>query len=133
MDSPGCSAPVGGEPVTGAPDGLDRVPGEGLVDPAPQPLDVDLDDVGVALERVVPHSLENGPLAHDLAGPTEEELEDVELPCRQLDLGVASPGAPLGGIDAKVTGGDRVSDLVRRRAEEGLEPGLRAQRTRTAW
>src|SRR6476620_9210086 len=48
------SATVGVQPVAGAAHGLQRRPVERLVDPQPQLAHVDLDDVGVTLEREVP-------------------------------------------------------------------------------
>jgi hypothetical protein len=44
---------------------------ERLVDPRPQPADIDLDDVGVAIEFVLPNSVEDLILAEDLTGASD--------------------------------------------------------------
>ena len=63
----------------------------------PQTPDVDLHDVGVAFEVVLPDAIENFGFGQDLTGPPQEELEDVELTRRQLDLNVTPPCLSLPG------------------------------------
>ena len=71
--------------VPGAAHGLDRAATERLVDAAPQPAHVDLDDVGVALEILLPDAGEDLVLRDHLSGPPHEELEHLELAGRELD------------------------------------------------
>jgi hypothetical protein len=52
---------------------------------------VDIDDIGLGIEMVVPHLLQQHGPGHDLTAVTHEVLEQAELPGLQLDL---SPGAP---------------------------------------
>src|SRR5262245_53264323 len=73
------SATVGCQAVAVAPHRLDGRAVEGQVDLLAQVADVDLDDVRVALELVVPHVVEDLPLRHHLPGPAEQELEDRQL------------------------------------------------------
>src|SRR5688572_3394505 len=61
------SAAIRGEPVAGATDRLHRGPTEGTVELGAEAPDVDLDDVGVPLEIVVPHVGQDVPLGDDLA------------------------------------------------------------------
>ena len=78
---------------------------ERLVELAPQMADVDLDDVGVALEREVPHVVEDLALRHDLPGAPQQELEHGELARGERHLDVAA-ATPMGDrIDREVTGG----------------------------
>src|SRR5256885_7279254 len=69
LTGPSLSAAVGGEAVPDEAHGLDGAAAERFVDPLAQVADVDLDDVGVALEGVVPHVLEDLGLGDHLAGP----------------------------------------------------------------
>jgi len=57
------------------------VPAERYVDLAPQVADVDLDDVGLTVERRVPHGVED--LALDQAGDRREALVDAEVLAQQ--------------------------------------------------
>src|SRR4029078_2583635 len=65
---PGRAAPsaVGAEPVPRAAQGLGVLPTERLVHLAPQAPDVHLDDVGIALEVVVPDVFEDLRLGHHI-------------------------------------------------------------------
>src|SRR5436190_14331866 len=69
------SAAVRAQPVAGSAHGFDRGPAERVVDLAPEVADVDLDDVGVAVEVLVPHVLEQVGLAHHDVGVAEEIFE----------------------------------------------------------
>src|SRR5688500_3581242 len=84
--------------------------------------DVDLDDVRVALEVVVPDVLEDLGLAYGLAATPNEVLEERELPRRQLDLGVAATNASRGGVELQVAGGDDRRALACAPAQERPQP-----------
>ena len=86
------------DPVAGAADGLDGARAERLVELAPQPGDVHLDDVGVTLELVVPDPGEDLLLGHHRPGPAHEVDQQVELPGGERDLRAAPvdpPGAEV--------------------------------------
>src|SRR5437016_4246581 len=93
-------ATVGVEAVADEPDGRDGLATKGQVDLLAQVANVDLDDVEVAVERVVPHVLEDLGLRDDVAGAPHQILEQRELARRERDLGVAAPAAVLRRIEA---------------------------------
>src|SRR6266487_3986663 len=62
------SGAIVAESVAGASDGLDEATAVGLVELAAEAADVDLDDVGVAVEVLVPHPGEDLILGQDLSG-----------------------------------------------------------------
>jgi hypothetical protein len=72
------------------------------VDPLAEVADVDLDDVGVALEGVVPDVLQDLGLGDDLAGLAHQVLQQGELPGGEGDLDLAPPAAVGGGVEAQV-------------------------------
>src|SRR5512133_3571441 len=117
----GRSAAIGHQPVAAAADRLDGGPPERPVELVAQVAHVDLDDVGVALELVVPDVLEDLPLGHGLAPAAEQELQQGQLAGRQLDLGLAPPGPLGGGVQAQVAG------LEHGRALAGAAPQQRPQ------
>ncbi len=67
------------QPIAGAANRLQRVATERLVDLAPQPAHVDVDDVGAVLVGEVPRVLEQVEAGQNLAGPAHEGLEQGEL------------------------------------------------------
>src|SRR6478736_3614117 len=73
-------AAIGVEAVAGPAHRLDGGTIERFVDLLAQVPDVDLDDVEVTDERVVPDVLDDLGLRHDVAGAPHEELEQRELP-----------------------------------------------------
>lgn len=79
--------------------GLDRGAGEGNIDLLAKVAHVHLDDVGVALEVVVPDVIENVLLRQHRAEVANQQLEHCELSRCQLDLDVAPPGSSLVGVD----------------------------------
>ena len=83
--------------------------------------DVDLDDVRVALEVVVPHVVEDLTLRHDVALAPKQELEQRELARREIDLGIAAPHSLGRRIEAEV------ARLEHRRAFGGAAPDQRPQ------
>src|SRR5690349_13872873 len=95
MLNAGWSAAVGGDPVAGAADGLDRVAPERMVDFLAQVADVDLDDVRVAVEMRVPDVLQDGGLGRRLPGAAQQELQHGELARGDGDRCVAA-GYPAG-------------------------------------
>src|SRR5271166_993062 len=104
--TPAGSSTVGRQAVADAAHGLQRGPPEGLVDLAPQVADVDLDDVGVALEVLTPDVRHDLALVDRLAREAHEVLEERELPRSELHL-VVTPAAPvLGRVQRQVTGGE---------------------------
>ena len=100
------------------------VPTEGLVDRGAEPADVDLDDVGVALEVVLPDAVEDLTFGHDLADAADEELEHVELAGRERDLVVGPPRSSRRRVDPQ--------DRRRSRApERATRPAPRRSTDRT--
>src|SRR6266478_3687935 len=60
------------------------------VDLLPQIADVDVDDIGLQREMVLPHILEQHRPRDHLAGMTQEVFEKLELARQQIDFGVAA-------------------------------------------
>ena len=77
---------------TRAADRLDRRAVERPVHLVAQVPDVDLDDVGVAVEVVVPDVVQHLALRNDLPASAQQVLEQRALPRGQRDLRVAPPG-----------------------------------------
>ncbi len=73
------------------------MPAERLVDLTAQPADVDIDDVRISFEVVVPYPGEDLGLGLDVPGPADEVLEHLELPGGEAQLDLASPDPPLPG------------------------------------
>ena len=101
---------------------------------APQPADVDLDDVGVAGEVDLPDAVEDLALGQHLPGAAHEELDHVELAGRQRDLGVAAttPAGVPGSMPQRA-GAARASAGARRCGAAAPGRGRPAPGTRTAW
>ena len=93
---------VGRQAVADQAHGLDGATPERLVDPLAEVPDVDLDDVGVALEGVVPHMLEDLGLRDDLARLAHQVLEEGELAGGEDDLDLAPPAPVGGGVELEV-------------------------------
>src|SRR5438105_3783934 len=85
--------------------------------------DVDLDDVEVAVERVVPHVLQDLRLRDDVTSAPHQILEERELARRERDLGVATPAAVLRGIKTKVTRREDGRPLAAAAPDEGTQVG----------
>ena len=115
------SASIIGQPVAGTANGLDRVPSERPIELVTEVPHVDLDDVRIALEVVVPDVVEDLALGDDLALASEEELEQRHLARRQSDLRLGAPDALRAGVEPKV------ADLQDRRALRSPSPQQRAQ------
>src|SRR5262249_37530676 len=90
------------KPVADSAHGLDRVTTERPIDLLAQIADVDVDDVRVALVRVVPRVLEELDARKHVAGPAHERLEKSELLGGQLDLGVGPPDLARRRVEPKV-------------------------------
>src|SRR5581483_4350230 len=90
------------QPVADAANRLDRVAAERPVDLLAQVADVDVDDVGAALERDVPGAVEElRPRQRD-AGAAHEQLEKGELLRGEVELVAAAPGSMGRGVEAQV-------------------------------
>src|SRR5438105_4122011 len=114
---------IGIEPVAGAAQGLDGVAAERGVDLLAEVPDVDLHDVVVAVEGVVPHVLDDVRLRHDLARPVHQVLEQRELPGRELDFDVAPPAPVRRRVEAEVAGPEHGRTFPPAPADEGPEVG----------
>src|SRR5262245_17422960 len=89
---------------------------------APQAADVDLDDVGVALEVVFPDAVQHVVLREDPVRSPEEELEKVELARRELDFVAAAPHSAGVRIDTQLAEFERQWLAVATSTREGAEP-----------
>src|SRR5688572_22599578 len=74
-----------GESVAGAADGVDQGLLEALVHPLAQPADMHVDDVGLRIEMIVPHRLEQHGAGDELALVAHQVLEQRELARLQVD------------------------------------------------
>src|SRR5436190_24200620 len=93
------------EAVANAPDRLNGLAPERQVDLASQVADVDLDDVGLAVEGEVPHFLERLALRQCFAGPAQQELQQRELTRGEGDFDSSSPAAVPGCVQHQVAHG----------------------------
>jgi hypothetical protein len=118
----GAQPPSATSRYPGPADRLDGGPPEGPVELVAQVAHVDLDDVGVALELVVPDMLEDLTLGDGLAPAVEQELQQGQLPGRELHLDRAPPG-PLGGrVEAQVAGLEHGRALAGAPAQQRPQP-----------
>src|SRR5208282_6386607 len=74
------------------------------VDLAPEIADVDVDDVGLRQELVVPDVLEQHRPRDDLVGPAHEVFEQLELARQQIDAPLATPERALDEIHLERAG-----------------------------
>src|SRR4051794_5881541 len=81
------------EAVADQPDGVDQRRSE-PVELLPEVADVGLDDVGVAVEVVLPHVVEDLRLGEDPSRVEEEEAQQVELGGGEVDGGAVPPDLP---------------------------------------
>src|SRR6266851_2349291 len=101
--------------------GHDRARHVGTVELVPKPADVDLDDVRVPLEVVVPHVAQDVLLGQDLAAVAKEELQERHLPGGQDELDAAPEDAAGHGVEAQTP------RLQHHRALPGPAPQERSQ------
>ena len=85
--------------------------------------DVDVDDVGAALEGYVPRAVEQLRSRERDPGPAHEQLEEGELLRGEIELRSPAPRPMRGGIEAQVADLDDGRALDRRAPREGAEPG----------
>src|SRR4051812_3633504 len=97
-------AAIGVHPISGTAHRLQRLAVERQIDPAPEMADVDLDDVRVAVEGLVPDVLDDLRLRADLTGVAHQVLEQRELPGAELDLDVAAETAMARRVEVEVAG-----------------------------
>ena len=122
----GATGLIGAGDVADAAHGVDQplLPaGLGL---APEVADVHGEVLRIRSEVVVPDPLVDRRVVEDDAGVADEQLEEVELRLRQVELVVASPDAAGGGVDAQVAESQfrrphRAGRLVVGAAEQGSD------------
>ena len=93
--------PVPAQRVARAPDGLEPHAAARLVQLAPQPADVHVDDVGEGVELVVPRVVEDPVAAEDLVRVQQEEPQQAELLGAQHEQLAAVPGHPRRRVEAE--------------------------------
>src|SRR5581483_1202435 len=123
LASPSCTRGVVRQAVADEAHCLDGVAAEGLVDPLSKVADVDLDDVGVSLEAVVPHVLEDLGLGDDVAGLAHQVLEEGELTGGESDLDLAHPAPVGGGVEAQVADVEDRGPFPPAPAQQRPDPG----------
>src|SRR5437899_6639914 len=117
------SATAVGKAVPRPSEGRDEARLRGTVELGAKPAHVDLDDVGVSLEVVVPDVAQDVVLGQDLALVPQEELHECHLPRGQGDLGVA-PEDPSGDrVETKVARLQHHRALPRPTPQQGTQPG----------
>ena len=106
---------------------------ERRVDLAAQVADVDLDDVGVAVEVVAPHLAQQVVLGDDVAAAAQQRLEQRELPGgqRRRDVAPAAGAARPGRARGRRPRASAAA--APRPAAPAPAAGPPARRTRTAW
>src|SRR2546423_4212577 len=92
----GALAAIGVDPIAGTTDRLEGLAPEGGIDPAAEMTDVHLDDVGVAVEALVPDVLDDLRLRAHVAPLAHQILQQRELAGGQRGLAVPPPAA-VGG------------------------------------
>src|SRR5207342_1711869 len=94
-----CGRRILTESVPHSPHGLERRPAQPSVDLRTQATDVDVDDVRVALIRVVPHVLDQATARQRLAVMAHEVLEQCELLRRQVEERRSAPRGVRGRVE----------------------------------
>ena len=98
--------------------------------------DVELDDVGLAAEVVVPDAVEDLRLGQDPLGVAHQEAEQLELRRGQRDLRTVAAYLVAVLVELEVADaqhGRRLRTTRTRRFASGRAAGRRAPRGRTAW
>ena len=98
---------------------------EPLVDLAAKTADVNVDDVGLRIEMVVPHRLEQHGSRHHLPGVAHQVFEDAELARLQIDPAAGANDGPGEEVQLQI-GELQTGDRLRRRDRspvERLQPG----------
>src|SRR2546429_8407088 len=85
--------------VPGPSNSLERLSPKGPVDLVSQIADVDLHDVGLGIEREVPHVFDERCLRQHLAGAAHQELEECELLRCERNRDVTAPNVASGGVE----------------------------------
>src|SRR5215207_2718244 len=99
------------------------MPTKGLVDLLPQTPDIDLDDIGIAVEIVGPNPVKDRHLRDHEPGATDEVLEYRELACGTPDFRTAAQTAVPGRVKAQVAHLDRRWNTYGSPAKQGTEMG----------
>jgi hypothetical protein len=73
-----------------APDGVDEGIGLPAVDLAPDPADVDIEDVGVRVKVQIPYVLEQERPRHHVAFVAHEIFQDLKLPRQEIEVASAA-------------------------------------------
>ncbi|KRC42390.1 hypothetical protein ASE24_21175 [Nocardioides sp. Root224] len=110
------------EPVADEADGLERAASERLVDALSELPDVHLDDVRVAVVREVPDVAQDRRLRQHLTLVSHQELQERELPRRQLHRYVAAPGLVRRRVQTQVTDLEHDGPLPAGAAHQRAEP-----------
>src|SRR5581483_7860195 len=92
----------GADHVAGIADGSQQLPLLIRIDLLPELADVHVDDIGLRVEVIVPHVLEQHGPGNDLTGVAHEVLEQLELPRLQLDRARAAPDLAAEQIYAQI-------------------------------
>src|SRR5438128_1842836 len=92
------------QPVANAPHRRHRRPAEGPVDLVAQAGDVDVDDVRVALVRIVPDGVDQPLAGQRHVVMADQVFQQRELLRGELDRGATTLRRVRGGIDSQVSG-----------------------------
>jgi hypothetical protein len=97
-----------GEGIADAPVGLNHLLREVAIDLAPQGTDVDINDVGQALERGVPYMLKNHGAGHWTIGVSNQVFEQQEFFRAQIDGFSQARGSSLYQIQLQISGAQHI-------------------------
>src|SRR5215467_9921120 len=111
------------DPVAEAADGLQRRPAERPVDLVALAADVDVDDLGIALEGEVPDVLDALPPRQDVIRTAPQAFEERELGRREVDPGPSPAHLVPGWIQGQITDAENRRALGRAAAPQGPQAG----------
>src|SRR5208282_6032838 len=89
---------------------------------APEIADVDVDDVGLRQELVVPDVLEQHRPGDDLVWPAHEVFEQLELARQQIDAPIAAPDLALDEIHLERAGAQAGRARIGDASRQSLDP-----------
>src|SRR5919106_1908155 len=116
------SATVCCQPVPRTAQGFDRAAAEWPVEFVAEMPYVDLDDVGITLEVVVPNVIKDVPFGQHVPLVPQKELEECHLPRRQAHLYLAPESASRAGVEPEISRLQHGGPGACPTADEGSEP-----------
>ena len=111
------------EDIADAPFGVEEFFGEGFIEFLAEAADVDVDDVGVAVEVHVPDLFGDEGAGEDFAGAAGEECEEGEFLGAEVETFAGAGGLVADEIDFEIGDGEEIGLACAGAAEDGADAG----------